>query len=88
MVRRMTSRRHRPVTLCILVWAYHRYGKRESDAAASRYNACVHIPGVAKVYCWGCPRISSTRFTFPSFPPDEMDLSVLVPMRISVWLVS
>jgi hypothetical protein len=33
-------------------------------------------------------RISSTRLTFPSLPPEVMDLSVRVPMRMSVWVVS
>lgn len=33
-------------------------------------------------------RISSTRLTLPSLPPDEMLLSVRVPMRMSVWGMS
>ena len=30
------------------------------------------------------PKICSTRATFPALPPEEISLSVLVPIRISV----
>lgn len=52
--------------------------RTRSDACPER--STDHLPSF--------PRISSTRFTFPSLPPAEIDLSVLVPIRISVYPVS